>query len=405
VTEAADDAAGEREQRAPGRLRVLYMCSSLRPGGSERQMLALAQRLPRDRYRVDFLTLSEPGPYAVDAEAFGARVFSLGSSPPPDITPVGRSIHRIRKGLRFLSIVRNGHYDIVDAWMYPTYHLAALTRWLTGPRVVMSGRRDLRGMAQPLGAVGRAIETVARRMTDLVVANSHAVEADTIAREHPKAGHLRVIYNGVEPVPGLSPEEREAHRRAWGVGPDDVLVGAVANYREVKRLDVLVDAFAVAAAKQPGLFLILIGEGPTRPSLEAQVAALGIGERVRLHGAEADPRPLFSAFDIAAHSSMSEGLPNALLEAASAGRPMVATAAGGAAEIVLDGVTGIQVPVGDSAAMAAALERLAADPALRARYGAAARELADHEFGMDRFVAEFGATYEELSAAHGGRAG
>ncbi|HEY4189898.1 MAG TPA: glycosyltransferase, partial [Candidatus Limnocylindrales bacterium] len=179
MTDAADDAAGEREQRAPGRLRILYICSSLRPGGSERQMLALAQRLPKDRYKVDFLTLSEPGPYAVDAEGFGSRVFSLGSSPPPGITPVGRSIHRIRKGLRFLSIVRNGHYDIVDAWMYPTYHLSALTRWLTGPRVVMSGRRDLRGMAQPLGRAGRAIETVARRMTDLVVANSHAVEADT----------------------------------------------------------------------------------------------------------------------------------------------------------------------------------------------------------------------------------
>jgi glycosyltransferase involved in cell wall biosynthesis len=402
VTAAAEDAAGERAQRTKARLRILYICSSLRPGGSERQMLALAQRLPRDRYRVDFLTLSEPGPYAVDARAFGSRVFSLGSSPPPDITPIGRSLHRARKGLRFLSIVRNGHYDIVDAWMYPTYHLAALTRWLTGPRIVMSGRRDLRGTAQPLGPVGRAIETTGRRMTDLVVANSHAVEADTIAREHPAAGHLRVIYNGVEPVPALSAEEREAHRRAWGVGPDDVLVAAVANYREVKGLDVLVDAFAVAAATDPSLRLILIGEGPMRPSLEAQVQALGLGERVRLHGAEADPRPLFTAFDIAAHSSLSEGLPNALLEASSAGLAMVATAAGGAAEIVLDGVTGLQVPVGDRAAMAAAISRLAGDPDLRLRFGAAARERADNVFGMDRFVSEFRATYEQLAAAYRG---
>src|SRR4029077_3710700 len=123
-------------------------------------------------------------------------------------------------------------------------------------------------------------ETVARRMIDLVVANSHAVEADTIAREHPKPGHLRVIYNGVEPVPALSPEEREARRREWGVGPDDVLVGAVANYREVKRLDVLVDAFAAAAASVPRLRLILIGEGPMRPSLEAQVRSLGLEDRI-----------------------------------------------------------------------------------------------------------------------------
>ena len=173
-------------------------------------MLALAQRLPKDRYKVDFLTLSEPGPYAVDAEAFGSRVFSLGSSPPPDITPVGPvdpphpqgpalPVDRAQRALR--------HHRRLDVPDLPPR--GAHAAGSPGPRVVMSGRRDLRGTAQPLGAAGRAIETVARRMTDLVVANSHAVEADTIAREHPKPGHLRVIYNGVEPVPALSPEERD----------------------------------------------------------------------------------------------------------------------------------------------------------------------------------------------------
>ncbi len=401
MTEAADENPGEPRPRTPGRLRILYICSSLRPGGSERQMLALAARLPADRYRVDFLTLSEPGPYASDAEGFGARVFSLGSSPPPGISPVGRSVRRVRKGLRFLSIVRNGHYDIVDAWMYPTYHLAALTRGLTGTPIVSSGRRDLRGQAQPLGRLGGSLESVARRMTDAVVANSQAVAADTIAREHPAPGHLRVIYNGVVRVPSLTPDEREACRRDWGVGPDEVLVGCVANYREVKRHVVLIDAFAAAAAVRPELRLILIGEGPLRPQLEAQVRELGVEQLVRIHGAEADPRPMFEAFDVVAHASESEGLPNALLEAASGGRAIVATAAGGAPEIVIDGETGLLVPVDDRDALAAALERLGGDPDLRARLGAAARERADTVFGMDRFVREFSDLYEELAAAHG----
>lgn len=401
MTAAAEDAADDHPRGNPGRLRILYICSSLRPGGSERQMLALAERLPRDRFKVDFLTLSEPGPYAPDAERFGARVLSLGSSPPPDVTPIGRARRRVAKGTRFLSLVRNGRYDIVDAWMYPTYHLAALTRGLTGAPIVISGRRDLRGTSQPFGPAGGVLESIARRMTDAVVANSRAVAADTEAREHPKPGHLRVIHNGVEPAPALSPEARDAIRRGWGIGPDDVLVGAVANYREVKRLDVLVDAFAAAAAGRPPLRLILIGEGPTRPQLEAQVRALRVEDRVRLHGSEPDPRSLVEAFDIAAHSSESEGSPNALIEAASAGRAIVATAAGGATEIVIDGETGLLVPVGDSAAFAAAIERLEADPDLRRRLGDAAREHARREFGMDRFVAEFTALYEELAAAHG----
>jgi glycosyltransferase involved in cell wall biosynthesis len=401
VTSAAEDAADDHPRGSPGRLRILYICSSLRPGGSERQMLALVERLPKDRYTADFLTLSEPGPYAQDAERSGARVLSLGASPPLDVTPIDRTRRRIGKGLRFLQLVRNGHYDIVDAWMYPTYHLAALTRGLTGVPIVIAGRRDLRGTAQPFGPAGGLLESVARRMTDAVVANSRAVAADTEAREHPAPGHLRVIHNGVEPVPSLSAEARDAIRRGWGVGPDDLLVGAVANYREVKRLDVLVDAFAAAGRERPRLRLILIGEGPIRPQLEAQVRALGVEDRVRLHGSEPDPRPLFGAFDIAAHSSESEGSPNALIEAASAGLPIVATAAGGAAEVAIDGETGLTVPVGDSAAFAAALVRLEGDPELRRRFGEAARELARREFGMDRFVAQFTALYEELAAARG----
>jgi glycosyltransferase involved in cell wall biosynthesis len=133
--------------------------------------------------------------------------------------------------------------------------------------------------------------------------------------------------------------------------------------------------------------------------LEAQIASLGLAGRVRLHGSVPDPTSLWCAFDVVVQPSRSEGLPNAMLEAASAGRPIVATAAGGTGEIVLDGDTGLLVPVDDAAAMGAALRRLLADAGLRDRLGAAARDRTLTVFGMERFVAEFGAMYEELARA------
>ena len=149
--------------------------------------------------------------------------------------------------------------------------------------------------------------------------------------------------------------------------------------------------------------MVLVGEGSLRPVLERMIAELGLGDVVRLHGREPDARRLYGAFDIVAHASESEGLPGALMEAAAAGRAIVATAAGGTTEVVLAGESGLLVPVGDEDGFARELLRLAQDPVLRERLGAAARERAATVFGLDRFVAEMAALYEELAERKGVR--
>lgn len=147
--------------------------------------------------------------------------------------------------------------------------------------------------------------------------------------------------------------------------------------------------------------LVLVGEGEMRPDLERQIKGLGLEGRIRLHGTELDPRPMYGAFDVVVQSSMSEGLPNVLLEAAAAGRPIVATAAGGSNEIVIDGETGLLVPIEDRDALACALQRAIQNPDLRRQIGAAARVHVDSKFGMARYVRERGDLYEELAAAKG----
>ena len=386
----------------PRTLRVAYVVSRLDPGGAERQMLSLAERLPRDEFRVDFICLSAPGIYAPRALAAGARVFSIGASTPERASPFALAWHRSRMIIRYVNVIRRNRYDILDAWMYPAYDLAALTRLFTGVPVVLAGRRNLGAPETRYGFLERAADAFARRLCDFTVANSQVAATRAIDQEHLDPRRVRVIRNGVELLEPLQAGHRDAVRGAWGATADEVVIGCVANYRSVKAQDLLIAAFGDVVMARPNVRLVLVGEGPERPRLERLIESGGLASRVLLQGREPEARRLTAAFDVVALTSRSEGLPNAMLEAAAAGCPVVATDVGGMREVVLDGVTGLLVPSGDRPALARALVRLADDPALRERMGQAGRHHVELTFGMDRFVREFADLYREASARRAG---
>lgn len=376
------------------RLRVAYLPPSLIPGGAERQMLSLAERLPRDRFEVEFVVLVGSGVYDERARASGLRIRVVGGAPTPGTRLPGRLRHRASKALRYATTMRARKYDIVDAWLYPADVLAALMRPLTRTPVVITGRRNV-DPQQFFGLFERKVGSLVERLTDVVVANS-AAAAENAINEGVTPQKIRIIRNGVLRRPRVQASERQARRRALGLNdPDEVVIGCVANYLPVKRHDLLIEVFANLLGQGHPLRLVLVGEGPLRPALERQIRDLGLEARVRLHGSALEPEPLYAAFDIVVQTSRREGLPNALLEAGAAGRAIVATAAGGSGEIVLDGRTGLLVPVDDRLALERSVYRLVSDSSLRERLGVTAREHVTTTFGMDRFVAEFANLYEE----------
>lgn len=378
-------------------IRIAYLPANLQPGGAERQMLSLAERLPRDRFAVDFLVLSGAGVYDERALAAGARIRSVGETPDPGSSAASKFIRRASKIFRYAALGRSGHYDVIDAWLYPADVLAAVMRPLTGTPVIISGRRNVEPQ-EAFGPAERPVGALVRRLTDVVVANSAAAAANAVARHRVSPAKVRIIRNGVLIPPLVGTVERALRRTAQGAGDADIVIGCVANFLPVKRHDLLIEAFGSIAATRPALRLVLVGDGPLRPAIERQVRDLGLVGRVRLLGHELNPEPFYAAFDIAVQASSREGLPNAMLEAGAAGRALVATAAGGSAEIVIDGQTGLLVPTDSAPDLAIALARLVDDPELRARLALAARQHVETAFGMDRFVAEFGALYEELVA-------
>ena len=379
------------------RLRVAYLPASLRPGGAERQMLALAELLPQDRFKIEFVAIAGPGEYDAQAEAAGARVRSLGRGANPDTSLPMKSAKRVSKILRYAALARHARYDIVDAWLYPSDVLAALARPITGTPIVIAGRRNIDPQDQ-FGRMEIGIGAAVRRLTDMVVANSAAVAAYAVAYQGIDPARIRIIRNGVNVGQPATAVQRDARRRELGVDDDEILIGCVANYRDVKRLDRLIDAFAALAREGLPVRLELIGEGPMRPDLEGQIRKAGLESQICLHGSVPSAESLYAAFDVVVQSSEREGLPNALLEAGAAGRAIVATAAGGSSEIVVDGETGLLVPVDDAPALATAIRRVVTDIEIRGRLGAAARVHVTTSFGMDRFVAEFAELYETLAA-------
>ena len=380
------------------RLRLAYLPASLRPGGAERQMLALAERLPRDRFDVDFLAIVGRGPYDDRAEAAGSRVRALGSPARLEDGLASKGVKRASKILNYVSFVRKARYDVVDAWLYPADVMAALARPLTRTPVVMAGRRNVDPRNQ-FGIAEGVIGAATNRLIDVVVANSAAAAAVAVETQGVDPAKIRIIRNGVIIGELSSSAERSLRRQQLGVAGDDIVVGCVANYREVKGLDRLIEVAAALIRDGLPIRLELIGDGDLRPQLERQIHAAGLEHRICLHGSVLDVEPLYAAFDVVVQGSVREGLPNVLLEAGAAARAIVATSAGGSSEIVIDGQTGLLVPVDDSDAMAVALLRVATDSALRERLGRAARDHVTTTFGMDRFVAEFAELYESLVAS------
>jgi glycosyltransferase involved in cell wall biosynthesis len=381
-------------------LRLAYLVPRLQIGGAELQMMTLAERLPRDRFEVDFLCFIGEGPLVQRGRAAGARVHLLGSRPLSTAGLPARVVGRLAKVGRYAALARSVRYDIIDAWLYPADVLTILGRMVTGTPVVVSGRVDLLPR-DAFGPLSSPVDSLVNRMVDAIVANSEVVADANRGRPGVDPSKLHVIRNGVEFVAPLPPAERLRLRADLGAGPGDVLIGSVGSLRDVKRQALLIDAFADVARTRPDVRLVIVGEGPMREPLERQIDRLGLASRIRLPGATVEVRPLFDAFDVVAMSSLSEGLPNALIEAAAAGKPIVTTAAGGAVEVVIEGVTGLVVPVEDRDALAGALARVATDAGLRERFGVAAREHAENTFGMERFVAAWADLYESLARSRG----
>ncbi len=383
MEEPSDDVTAVRSARACRR--VCLVIGQLGLGGTEKQVVLLADGLRRNGLDVTVVVLAGPGPRDAELRTAGVPVVHLTQSGIRGRFAVPRSAMVL---LRLVRVLRRHRPDVVHAFLFHSYVLTAPAARLARVPVVIAGRRSLddfiRGRRVMLAA-----ERVATALTDLLIANADAVARCVRAGEKVCAEKVAVVYNGLPP---------SAYSSAPPVSVDTSLplLVCVANLLRYKGHRHLLDAAALLRDRGLPCTLALVGEGPERVAIRERAAALGID--VRLLGSRTDVAGLLAAADVVVLPSFTEGLSNAVMEAMAAGRPIVATAVGGTPELLADG-RGLLVAPADPTGLATAIAALLRDPARAALMGARARQWSRLHLDVDTMVQRHLAIYEDQLAA------
>jgi glycosyltransferase involved in cell wall biosynthesis len=377
---------------------ILYLIDILYDNaGTENNLFQVVTLLDKRRFRPVVCPL-EPlsSPMITRMQEAGIRVEPLGVARSWD----GRAFAAARRVRR---LVREENIALIQSIHFGSDLFTALWRRMWGKTVWISSRRDM-GFSE-----SHPLHLRLRRMMNPAVSrtltNSQLMRATIAEREALPLERIGTIYNGVEIPPAEARQNRAALARENGLDPALPIIGCVANWRPVKGLEFLLEAFASLLREQPGLQLVLIGGDADslhrgsadayRARLEQLITENRMAGRIRRLGRRDDVVALLPMMDLFVLPSLSEGFSNALLEAMAAGLPVVTTAVGGNPEAVIHDECGILVPPADAGALAREMGRLLDDQALRQRLGQAARDRVRKQFSTSAMIETLQDVYAE----------
>jgi L-malate glycosyltransferase len=364
--------------RAP---RVALVIGQLGLGGAEKQLVLLAKGLHQRGLDVCVLVMIGNGVREAGLREAGVPVIQLGMQPLPDWRAYPELIVTLA---RMASQLRRFRPTVVHGFLFHSYVMGAIAARMARVPVVVAGRsRDdfKRGHRIQL-----FIEKIATRLTDLLVANAHAVATCVHDGERVPRNKVTVVYNGIPPDGFVPAQPAEV---------DTVLpvLLCVANLRSYKGHVHLFDALALLRDRGLPCTLLLAGDGPDRAALHARAAELRID--VRFLGQRTDVDRLLARADLAVLPSLTEGMSNAVMEAMAAGRPVVATAVGGIPELLADG-RGALVPPADPAALANAIADVFGNRSAAEQMAQRAKDWTRLNLHADVMVQKHIAIYNEL---------
>jgi sugar transferase (PEP-CTERM/EpsH1 system associated) len=368
-------------------VRILHVLDSLSLGGTELVSATLIERT-EGRFQHAVCSLSGSGPPANCVANLTAPTTFLGK----------RRGHDWGLALRFARLCRTLRPHLVHARNWGTMDAVIGARLARVPAVIHSehGRdlNDLDGSHRARLAVRRLLAP----FIDLHVAVSADLQRWLVEHVHVRPEKVRVVPNGVDAARFKPLLERDSLRRQHGYRPTDLVFGAVGRLTPVKDHRTLLEAFHLLSRHHPHFRLIVVGDGPERPVLEAHVRHRGLGEHVRFVGHRDDVAPWLGMMDVFVHPSLMEGMCNAVLEAMAVALPVVATAVGGTPEIIEHGVTGLLVPPATPTALSEAMTSYCANAQVRGVHGAAGRERVATQFTILKMITGYTDVYRDALA-------
>lgn len=389
-------AANERR-----RLRVMFchftadVC-----GGSDRSLYDLVTRLPRDRFEPT-LILRRGDPLSADYRRAGLPVIERKFVPPRRALEPVKLLHYFARflpsALTIARDIRRFRADVVHVNTLFNVQ-GAVGAWLARKPLVW----HVRELVPDSRVVGVMLALVAGLSTR-AVANSTAV-LETL---HACGGRARVVFNGIDTREYVDLRTGTSVRDELGVSPSAPVVTTIGRIEPWKGQHVFLEAVpAILRAHPAARFLVVGGAAANKPEyleqLRARCAEMGLSDRVLFTGIRKDIPEILAASTVVVLPSVTpEPFGRAIVEAMLARKPVVATAAGGPLDIILEGETGLLTPPGDSSALAAQVNALLADAHRAATMGEQARERALSHFALERVVEDMASLLEEAAGRKG----
>lgn len=359
-------------------MRILHVNGELGFSGGEVQVMLLLRGL-REQGLESVLCAAEQSAIAHTARAEDFNVVPVTLRNDMDFPGL----------FKLLGVMKREKVDVVHLHTGRAIWLGSIAARLAGIPAIATKRMD-RPIKQRLKS-----RLIWQKLLSASVGISQQVLDQMILGGVPKE-RCRLIYSTVDPASVASSVDRDALRVAEGVSADDLLLLSLGSLNHRKGFDVLMDALVILRDRgvQPKLWIA--GEGPEGEKLKAYAGETGMGDQLKWLGQRSDAADLLKASDIVVMPSRAEGLGIACLEAMAAGCPVVASRVGGLQETIVDGESGLLVPVEDAEALAGVLQRLLEDGNLRRAMAEAGPIRVAEVFAPEKMVKDYISLYNEV---------
>lgn len=366
-------------------MKILHFIDSLRIGGSENQTVEVAKRQSASGHAVTIGCIRLEGPFAADLAAHKIRCIEFRA--------LGGlfSFSGLRQMLRLFWFIRQQRFDVVHAHDVYSNLMAVPPAWLARTGCILSSRRDL-GRWSFHTPRNRRILRYCQMLSDHVIANSEGVKRYLIDQDGFNKSKIVVVRNAVDlsrfDDANLEPAKIES------TAASDFLVAVVANmHGPTKGHEYLIQAAEKICPSNPQIRFVLVGDGELRPKLESEIRARNLEGHFIFLGQRRDIANILKSVQCGLLPSLSEGLPNSVLEYMAAGLPVIATNVGGIPELIEDGSNGLLIAPADAQQLAHAIEYMYRNQSIARQMGNRAKELAGSRFGFERLLSELDSLY------------
>ncbi len=370
------------------RVKVLWLIKGLGSGGAERLLTTAITYVYRNAFDYEVAyCFPHDNDLALEFKRADIPVFCL------DL----KTTFDPRGPYRLFRLLRNRRPQILHIHLPYTGILGRVIGRLVGVRGIVYTEHSVMEMYHPLT---RLLNLLTYPLGRTTIAVSEEVQCSIMKHRIASRTKLLVIYPGVDPNCGMtSGEQPDKTREVLGIPDNHKVVGSVANVRPEKGHDYLVRAAKIVLDRCPDVTFVIVGGEKMKGDisrLEELTAGLGIQERVIFTGSRQNVFDIMRIFDLFVLSSLYEGLPLALLEAMSMGKPAVAPSVGGVPEVINDGQNGFLVQPRNPEALAERILQLLQDPVLRSKMSPNAAQMVRERFSLQEMVRNVEQVYSDV---------